>query len=399
MTTTMLNEVRAEALFASDLQPSQHPAADQVRRSVLGTLHRYGRKWCAARMAEEFGAHPETAAPRMAWAIRTVRECYPVPAARPAHVPNLRKTGPSRSVPADRPAAHTDRPAPRTDRPAPRTSRTEPTRPEATVATRPEPTALELAGLRCLLVDDEATALERLARLLRTHPTVGQVALAINAQAALQLLRRATFDVAFIETQLSGIDGVQLAWALRRMPDGPQIVFVTRRPERAAEAFDLGALDYITKPVVPERLAESLRRVAAARPTASLASAAPPPIDPHEEVIPVSLAGSTKLIRRSSVRWAQAQGDYVRLHTGSGSYLIRAGMNALADAWEKAGFVRIHRSHLVQLRHVTGVQTTGPGQYTIDVGGHQLPVSRRRATKLPDRLLNQARPGVDVATG
>src|SRR2546425_1134018 len=109
MTTTMLDEVRAEALFASDLQPSQQPAADQVRRSVLGTLHRHGRKWCAARMAEEFGADPETAAPRMAWAIALVRECYPAPAARPAQVPCARPGGPSHPVPAARSESRADR--------------------------------------------------------------------------------------------------------------------------------------------------------------------------------------------------------------------------------------------------------------------------------------------------
>jgi len=66
----------AEALFASDLQPSEEPAPLDVRRAVTATLCRYGRRWCAARMAEEFGDHPETAVPRMAWAVRTVRGCY-----------------------------------------------------------------------------------------------------------------------------------------------------------------------------------------------------------------------------------------------------------------------------------------------------------------------------------
>jgi DNA-binding LytR/AlgR family response regulator len=116
----------------------------------------------------------------------------------------------------------------------------------------------------------------------------------------------------------------------------------------------------------------------------------PAAVDPQEEVIPVSLAGSTKLIRRSSVRWAQAQGDYVRLYTPEGSYLIRAGMNALADSWRSAGLVRIHRSYLVQLRYVTGVRMDEAGQFIVDVSGHQLPVSRRQAAKLRGWLTGTA---------
>ncbi|OLB76764.1 MAG: hypothetical protein AUI14_17715 [Actinobacteria bacterium 13_2_20CM_2_71_6] len=86
MMPTTLDEVRAEALFAGDLQPSQHPAPEQVRRAVAGVLHRRGSRWCAARMAEEFGEHPEAAALRMTWALRVIRDCYakaaPVPPTR-----------------------------------------------------------------------------------------------------------------------------------------------------------------------------------------------------------------------------------------------------------------------------------------------------------------------------
>ncbi len=71
-----LDEVRAEALFAGDLQPSQHPPAELVRRSVAALLRRYGSQWCAARMAQEFGDHPEAAAQRMTWALRVVRDSY-----------------------------------------------------------------------------------------------------------------------------------------------------------------------------------------------------------------------------------------------------------------------------------------------------------------------------------
>jgi DNA-binding LytR/AlgR family response regulator len=258
--------------------------------------------------------------------------------------------------------------------------------------TAPAPAAVP--GLRCLVVDDHPGTLERLARILRTNPSVGSVTAALDARAALRTLRTERFDVVFLEIELTDLDGVELAWALRRTAHGPEIVFVTRCPGRAAEAFDLGALDYLTKPSSPERLAESVRRVLLARPAPiarpRVSAPEPPRVDPQEEVIPVSLAGSTKLIRRSAVHWAQAQGDYVRLYTPEGSYLIRAGMNALADSWRSAGLVRIHRSYLVQLRYVTGVRMDDSGQFVVDVAGHQLPVSRRQAAKLRGWLTGTA---------
>jgi hypothetical protein len=98
-----LDQVRAEALFACDLQPSEHPPPGRVRREVTGMLRRYGSVWCASRMAEEFGDHPEAAACRMAWALRVVHDCFDpdAPRTRTLCRPLLRATG-SRPLPAGR---------------------------------------------------------------------------------------------------------------------------------------------------------------------------------------------------------------------------------------------------------------------------------------------------------
>jgi DNA-binding LytR/AlgR family response regulator len=263
-------------------------------------------------------------------------------------------------------------------------------------------------GLHCLVVDDGAADLEHLRGILHAQPTVAGVTTARTARDALDALRTKHFDVAFIEIALADLDGIELAWALKRLTGAPEIVFVTRHPDRAAEAYDLGAVDYVTKPSRRERLVEAVRRVRRTRPagpagpvsSAGRASSAGPlsPAVADDEVIPVSVRGSTKLVRRSAVRWAQAKGDYVRLYTADGSYLIRAGIAALADSWHPAGLVRIHRSYLVAPRYVTGVQEIGPGQFLVDVGGRQLPVSRRQAAKLKGWLAARApRPGTLAA--
>jgi DNA-binding LytR/AlgR family response regulator len=250
--------------------------------------------------------------------------------------------------------------------------------------------------LRCLVVDDQPTTMDQLARMLRASPSVARVSTAADSAGALRVLRDVDVDVAFLEVRMPGLDGMELAGLLKRFRAAPEVVFVTRHSGRAAEAFEVGAVDYLSKPPRPDRLAESLRRVgairrAAGRPAASAASAVPAPVAGDDEAIPVERGGATRLVARSTVRWVQARGDYAMLHTTDGSHLIRARLAALADCWRDAGLVRIHRSYLVQLRFVTDVQMADSGQLTVLVDSRQLPVSRRLAPTVRDKLLGAAR--------
>jgi DNA-binding LytR/AlgR family response regulator len=140
----------------------------------------------------------------------------------------------------------------------------------------------------------------------------------------------------------------------------------------------------VRKPVRAERLGESLRRVSGLR------SVSTPPVAPDEPAIPVELAGTTRMLPRSSVRWVEAQGDYARLHTADASHLVRVSLATLAERWANAGFARIHRSYLVQLRLVTELRLTGSG-YVVAVDGMELPVSRRHTRELKDRLIRAAK--------
>jgi DNA-binding LytR/AlgR family response regulator len=198
------------------------------------------------------------------------------------------------------------------------------------------------------------------------------------------VLRDTEVDAVFLDIRMPGLDGMELARILRRFAQPPAIVFVTAYDDGAVDAFDLGVTDYVRKPVRAERLAESLRRVSGLR-------AAPAPAVPTDEpAIPVELAGTTRMLPRSSVRWVEAQGDYARLHTGENSHLVRVSLATLAERWANAGFVRIHRSYLVQLRLVTELRLTNSG-YVVAVDGVELPVSRRHTRELKDRLIRAAK--------
>ncbi|GAA1676931.1 LytR/AlgR family response regulator transcription factor [Fodinicola feengrottensis] len=238
------------------------------------------------------------------------------------------------------------------------------------------------SGLRALAVDDEAPQLDELAFLLGADPRVASVTVASDALQALRMLRDEGIDAVFLDIRMPGLDGLELARVLRRFVKPPSVVFVTAHEERAADAYQLGAVDYLLKPLRADRLAESLRRVVAARGDAE----ASPGTDGREEVIAVELGGVTRMIHRSAVRWVEAQGDYARLHTAGGSHLIRTPLSALADRWSEAGFVRIHRSYVVALSAISELRTTDSG-YVVIVDELPLPVSRRHSRAVRDRLV------------
>jgi len=108
--------------------------------------------------------------------------------------------------------------------------------------------------------------------------------------------------------------------------------------------------------------------------------------------VAVELGGRTRLIARADIRFVEAQGDYARLHTAQGSHLLRTPLATLEQQWRDAGFVRIHRSLLVALPHVSEVRTEG-GRCTVMVGDQELVVSRRHTRELRDLLVRRHKPG------
>ncbi|MEV6429715.1 LytTR family DNA-binding domain-containing protein [Nocardia sp. NPDC051463] len=251
-----------------------------------------------------------------------------------------------------------------------------------------------VGALRVLAVDDEKPALDELVYLLRAQSGVGVIHSAGDATNALRLMRAHPIDAVFLDINMPGLDGMELAGILSEFANPPAVVFVTAHDDRAVAAFDLGAVDYLLKPLREARLAEAVRRIAAARSTPAPV-AEQPRTDPNE-VIPVELGGVTTLVNRSSVSWVEADGDYARLHTSAGSHLVRIPLTALESRWENAGFLRVHRSYLVALRLVTGLRTVGTGTVVClradgNAAAVELPVSRRQVRELKQRLVRGPR--------
>jgi DNA-binding LytR/AlgR family response regulator len=243
----------------------------------------------------------------------------------------------------------------------------------------------DVGGLRALVVDDELPGLEELSWLLRQDARIKDVRTAGSGAEALRALEQADVDVVFSDISMPGLDGMDLARVIARFAHRPQVVFVTAHDQHAVDAFAVEATDYVMKPVRQDRLAEAVRRVvAAADPSQQKATAEP--TEPEDETIAVELGGVTRFINRTQIRYAQAQGDYARLHTDSGSHLVRIPLTTLEERWGPAGFVRIHRSTLVSLPHVREIRMEH-GRCTVVLEGAELQVSRRHTRELRDRLL------------
>lgn len=236
-----------------------------------------------------------------------------------------------------------------------------------------------MTGLRVLVVDDEQPAVDELAWLLRHDSRVASVSACTSAAEALRVLGEEPLDAVFVDIAMPQLSGLDLAEVLGRFRQPPAIVFVTAHSEHALRAFDLNAVDYLLKPVREERLREAVRRIGAEnQPTDS------------DETIAVELGGVTRFVSRGDVRWVEAQGDYSRLHTSAESHLVRIPISSLEERWAESGFVRIHRSLLVALRHVDEVRVDS-GRCTVVIDDHELQVSRRHTPMLRELLRNQRR--------
>lgn len=241
--------------------------------------------------------------------------------------------------------------------------------------------------LSVLAVDDVPPALADLSRLLKASREVAEVATAGDALTALRMIQNDRYDAVFLDISMPGLDGLELATLLARLNEPPVIVFVTAFEQHAVAAFGIGAADYLLKPVRTERLAEALARVnrLLARPTTE-----PPDT---MAALPVESEGRTRYVRRTDVHYVEAHGDYVRLHATSGIHLVRMPISRLEEYWAQAGFIRVHRSFLVALDAVRELRSDSVGGLLAHTDLGDVPVSRRHARDLREKLLLAAKSG------
>jgi two-component system response regulator AlgR len=222
--------------------------------------------------------------------------------------------------------------------------------------------------IRLLVVDDEPLAVERLQLLLARMEGVVLAGTASDGAAALRMVEAARPDAVLLDIAMPGMDGIDVARALARVPRPPVVIFVTAFDMFAVAAFDVEAVDYVMKPVSAERLAKAVARARERLAAGGGATAAGESGSPFVEEFWVSEARGLVRLSTADVDRISAERDYMRLHVGKRSWLINHTIGKLEEELDPARFVRIHRSAIVRRDFVAGLRRDEGGRWWARLG-------------------------------
>jgi two-component system response regulator AlgR len=245
-------------------------------------------------------------------------------------------------------------------------------------------------SLQVLVVDDEALARSRLRTLLAdcTAPAANVAGEAANSAQAMELLLRAHFDAVLLDVRMPGADGMALAQALRTLPQPPAVIFVTAHAEHAVAAFELEAVDYLTKPVRLERLQVALQKV-----ERLIQASSDDPQAGTPEILVIQDRGRTERLPLSEVLYFKAELKYITVRTAIRSYILDASLSELEER-HAPQFLRVHRNALVARRAVRALEKhydpeEGEG-WAVRLNGidELLAVSRRQLSAVREAIAN-----------
>jgi two-component system LytT family response regulator len=226
--------------------------------------------------------------------------------------------------------------------------------------------------MRALIIDDERLARAELGRLLALHPEIEIAGEARNGEEALELIARLAPDLLFLDIQMPGMTGFEL---LERLDDMPQVIFTTAYDQYAIHAFEINALDYLLKPIAPDRLAAALSRLR------------PRPERSRLEQVFVRDGDRCWIVRLPEIFLLESEGNYTRLHFGSERPLIRRSLSALEEQLDPNLFFRAGRKEIINLKWIDKVDIGVSGGLTVTLrGGVTVDMSRRQSIRLREIL-------------
>jgi len=253
--------------------------------------------------------------------------------------------------------------------------------------------------LRVLIVDDEPLARQRIEDLLAKKDSIDIVGTASNGSEAVELIRRLSPNLVFLDVQMPGMSGLDVVDTI-----GPQqmpaTIFTTAYDKFALKAFDRAAVDYLMKPFDDERFSQALRRARktielqeVGRMTRRLAALLEEERAPNKaktkylERIPVEMRGQVRVVPVDKIDYISASGPYAELHVGDRTYAVRERMQTLEERLDPAIFMRVHRSAIVRLDRIDTLLRSSGGDYAVRLkDGTELSVSRARRDELEQRL-------------
>jgi two-component system LytT family response regulator len=256
--------------------------------------------------------------------------------------------------------------------------------------------------IRALVVDDEPPARQGLTRMLAAHRDITVIGASRNGSEAVRAIRAARPNLVFLDVEMPGLDGFGVLRALAPGPI-PLIVFVTAFDDYAVRAFEVHAIDYLIKPFSDRRFADTLARARqqlqhaaatdAARRLSALLSApltdkpTEPRVEPREDTLVATTGRRSVVIAIADIDWVEAQDYCVLVHIAKTSYLLRDSIRRLEPRLAAHGFIRVHRSALVNLARVRELRRPTQRDWSLVLDdGTELPVSRRLRPEIQRQL-------------
>ena len=238
--------------------------------------------------------------------------------------------------------------------------------------------------MRAIIIDDERLARKELTSLLETHRQVGIIAEAANADEAFGLIGEHKPDVIFLDIHMPGKSGFEL---LEMLDSTPEVVFTTAYDEHALKAFEVNALDYLLKPVQPERLAEAVRKL-----ETRVSEKPETPTDDGTKLgindqVFVKDGNKCWFVSLSKVRLFESDGNYIKVYFDDFKPMIHKSLNALDEKLDSKSFFRASRKHIINLSWLESIEPWFNGGLMVKLkGGDKVEVSRRQAAKFKEMM-------------
>jgi len=233
--------------------------------------------------------------------------------------------------------------------------------------------------IQTVLADDEVLARQKLRQLLRSEPEIDVVGEGATASETIDLVRATKPQLLFLDIQMPGMDGFDIATELcsSNITPKPHIIFTTAHDQYALRAFEIHAMDYLLKPFTQERLSSAVERARKEILSSNQQPAATQTGSHYTTRIVFKSRGRIVFLPVSDIRWISAEENYVRICTQNETHLLRETMARLEEKLDPDMFLRVHRSSIVNLQHVKEVRTEADGEYAVVlVNGEKLTMSR-----------------------
>jgi two-component system LytT family response regulator len=247
--------------------------------------------------------------------------------------------------------------------------------------------------IRAVVADDEVLARQKLRQLLRDYSDIEIVGESATALETIELVRAANPELLFLDIRMPGMDGFDVVGALSNQTETPppRVIFTTAYDEYAVRAFEVNAVDYLLKPFAAERLRAAIQRVREQsqlrQQNVSPANGASKASGLYTNRIIFKSRGRILFLPVSDIRWIGAEGNYVRLSTATESHLLRETMAHLEERLDPRGFLRVHRSFIVNLKYVKEVRREASGDSVVIMeSGHKVALGRSYRSLLNEQL-------------